>query len=147
MFSLIWSLLKPYRLSLAVIFFAMLVQMVASVAAPWPLKIVLDNVVGQHKLSPRFESIVHLFFSGSTKMEIAAASAIAARELPAPLAHAERAWDFFTGTDALTRDMSLNLKGIAKVIATLQEAGLLSRDAPFDPAFYIDDSYLAEARK
>ncbi len=29
----------------------------------------------------------------------AAASAIAARELPAPLQHAERAWDFFTGTE------------------------------------------------
>ena len=76
----------------------------------------------------------------------AAASAIAARELPAPLAHAERAWDFFTSTDALTRDMSVNSKGIAKVIATLQEAGLLPREAPADPAFYIDDSYLRAAR-
>jgi len=76
-FSLIWSLLKPYRGSLVLILLAMLLQMAASVAAPWPLKIVLDNVVGQHKLSPRFESIVHLFFSGSSKMEIAAVSAIA----------------------------------------------------------------------
>ena len=54
----------------------MLVQMVASVAAPWPLKIVLDNVVGQHKLSPRLEDMLHLIFSGSSKMEIAAAAAI-----------------------------------------------------------------------
>ena len=77
MFSLIWSLLKPYRVSLAIIFVAMLLQMAASVAAPWPLKIVLDNVVGQHKLSPRFESILHVFFSGSSKMEIAGAAAIA----------------------------------------------------------------------
>lgn len=77
----------------------------------------------------------------------AAASAIAARELPAPMNHAERAWDFFTGTDALTRDMSLNRAGIAKVIATLQEAGLLSRDAPADPGFYIEDDYLAQAQK
>ena len=77
----------------------------------------------------------------------AAASAIAARELPAPLHHAERAWDFFTGTDALTRDSSVNLKGLAQVIATLKETGLLARDAPADPAFYIDDSYLREARR
>lgn len=76
----------------------------------------------------------------------AAASVIAARELPAPLNHAERAWDFFTGTDAMTRDSSVNLKGLANVIATLKEAGLLRHDAPTDPVAYIDDSYLREAR-
>jgi len=76
-FSLISSLLRPYRGSLILIFLAMLLQMAASVAAPWPLKIVLDNVVGQHKLSLRLESFVHLLFAGSSKMEIAAASAIA----------------------------------------------------------------------
>jgi ABC-type nitrate/sulfonate/bicarbonate transport system substrate-binding protein len=76
----------------------------------------------------------------------AASSVIAARELPAPLNHAERAWDFFTGSNALTHDMSVNLQGIAAVIATLQEAGLLAKDAPADPAFYVDDSYLKAAR-
>jgi len=75
----------------------------------------------------------------------AAASAIAARELPAPLHHAERAWDFFTGTNALTRDSSVNTKGLAAVIATLKEAGLLAPGAPADPAAYIDDSFLREA--
>ncbi len=76
----------------------------------------------------------------------AAASAIAARELPAPLQHAERAWDFFTGTDALTRDVSVNLKGLAQVIATLKATDLLANSAPDDPAAYIDDSYLKTAR-
>ena len=76
MFPLIWSLLKPYRATLIIIFVAMLLQMAASVAAPWPLKIVLDNVVGQHKLSPRFESFLHIFFAGSSKMEIALAAAV-----------------------------------------------------------------------
>jgi len=75
-FPLIWSLLKPYRATLIIIFVAMLLQMAASVAAPWPLKIVLDNVVGQHKLSPRFESFLHIFFAGSSKMEIALAAAV-----------------------------------------------------------------------
>ena len=74
------------------------------------------------------------------------ASAIAARELPAPIGHAERAWDFFTSTDALTRDVSVNLKGITQVIATLKETGLLRRGAPDDPKTYIDDSYLKAAR-
>ena len=76
----------------------------------------------------------------------AEASRIAARELPAPLHHAERAWDFFTGTNALTRDMAVNRKGLVAVIAALRETGLLPKDAPADPAFYIDDSYLREAR-
>jgi ABC-type nitrate/sulfonate/bicarbonate transport system substrate-binding protein len=76
----------------------------------------------------------------------AATSAIAARELPAPLHHAERAWDFFTGTNALTRDVSVNLKGLAQVIATLKQTGLLRPDAADDPAVYIDETYLKAAR-
>jgi ABC-type nitrate/sulfonate/bicarbonate transport system substrate-binding protein len=76
----------------------------------------------------------------------AASSIIAARELPAPLHHAERAWDFFTGTNALTRDTSVNASGLAAVIATLKKTGLLARDAPADPAYYIDDTYLRAAR-
>ena len=42
--------------------------------------------------------------------------------------------------------MAVNLRGLATNIATLKEAGLLPRDAPADPAFYIDDSYLRAAR-
>ena len=76
----------------------------------------------------------------------AAASAIAARELPAPLNHAERAWDFFTGTGALTRDVSVNLKGLSQVIATLKETELLAKSASGDPKAYVDDSYLKAAR-
>ena len=75
----------------------------------------------------------------------AEASAIAARELPAPLPQAERAWDFFTGTNALTRDMSVNVKGLSKVRDTLIESGLLPKDAPAGPAFYVNDAYLREA--
>ncbi|MBM3528149.1 MAG: ABC transporter substrate-binding protein [Alphaproteobacteria bacterium] len=76
-----------------------------------------------------------------------AASAIAARELPASMEHARRAWDYFTSKDALTRDMSVNRKGIAKVIETLKLAGLLPPEAADDPGAYIEDEYLAEARK
>ena len=36
--------------ALLVIFAAMLVQTAMSLAAPWPLKIVIDNVVGTHKV-------------------------------------------------------------------------------------------------
>jgi ABC-type nitrate/sulfonate/bicarbonate transport system substrate-binding protein len=74
-----------------------------------------------------------------------AAAAIAARELPAPLDQAERAWVHFTQTNALTRDMSINRKGLAKVIETQKAAGLLPREVPADPDFCIDDSYLRAA--
>jgi ABC-type nitrate/sulfonate/bicarbonate transport system substrate-binding protein len=73
-------------------------------------------------------------------------SRIAAREMPAPLHHAERAWDYFNETNALTRDMSVNTIGLAKVIATLQEAGLLPADLPAEPSSYVNDRYLRAAR-
>ena len=77
MFPLVWRLLKPYRLSLLTILLAMLVQMFATVAAPWPLKIVLDNVVGERKFPVLLESVLRPFMAGGSKMEIAAAAAIA----------------------------------------------------------------------
>jgi ABC-type multidrug transport system fused ATPase/permease subunit len=77
MFSLITSLLRPYRGSLAAIFAAMLVQMAMSVASPWPLKIILDNVVGVHHLPPRAAALLQPFLSEGNKMSIAAAAAIA----------------------------------------------------------------------
>ena len=76
MFSLIWSLLKPYRGSLVIILAAMLVQTAMSVATPWPLKIILDNVVGEHKLPPWLDDFLRPFMSSGTKMQIAAAAAI-----------------------------------------------------------------------
>lgn len=46
---LVRRLLNPYRGWLLVILVAMLVQTAMSIAAPWPLKIILDNVIGTHK--------------------------------------------------------------------------------------------------
>ena len=51
MLALIVSLLRPYRRILVIILAAMLVQTAMSVATPWPLKVILDNVVGAHKLA------------------------------------------------------------------------------------------------
>ena len=76
----------------------------------------------------------------------AASAAIAAREMPVPLAHAERAWDYFARTNALTRDMSVNMAGLAKVIAVQRDAGLLPADAPAEPSFYVNGRYLEAAR-
>jgi ABC-type bacteriocin/lantibiotic exporter with double-glycine peptidase domain len=45
MTRLILELTRPYRWIIAIVLAAMLVQTAMSLAAPWPLKIILDNVV------------------------------------------------------------------------------------------------------
>jgi ABC-type multidrug transport system fused ATPase/permease subunit len=74
--SLLRSLVRPYRAHLFLILCAMLVQTLMSLAAPWPLKIVLDNVVGSHKLPSWLDDVLKPVLAGSSKMEIAAAAAI-----------------------------------------------------------------------
>ena len=78
MLSLIQSLIRPYRGTLLIILIAMLVQTAMSVAGPWPLKIILDNVVGTHKLSPEMTHLLGPLLHGEGKMKIAEAAAIAA---------------------------------------------------------------------
>jgi subfamily B ATP-binding cassette protein MsbA len=56
----------------------MLVQTAMSVAGPWPLKIILDNVVGSHKLSPEMVHLLGPLLRGESKMKIAEAAAVAA---------------------------------------------------------------------
>ncbi len=77
MLRLIRSLIQPYRGSLALILLAMLVQTAMSVATPWPLKIVLDNVVGSRELHPWLKRILEPLLQGNSKMQIAAAAALA----------------------------------------------------------------------
>ena len=48
--QLIRDLLRPYRGWLAIILLALLVETAMGLAGPWPLKIVLDSVVGRHPL-------------------------------------------------------------------------------------------------
>ncbi len=74
MTRLVGDLVRPYRGWLTIIFLAMLVETAMSLAGPWPLKIVLDSVVGHHPL-PGW--IVHLLGPGIVghKMGLAAAAA------------------------------------------------------------------------
>lgn len=77
MLRLILSLVRPYRGTLAVIFLAMVVQTAMSVAGPWPLKIILDNVVGSHKLAPWLADLLRPVLGGGSKMQIAVAASMA----------------------------------------------------------------------
>ncbi|HTP46303.1 MAG TPA: ABC transporter ATP-binding protein [Casimicrobiaceae bacterium] len=50
MTGLVLALVNPYRRWLAVVFGAMLIETAMSMAGPWPLKVVIDNVLGTHPL-------------------------------------------------------------------------------------------------
>jgi len=77
MYQLIWRLVRPYRGTLLVIFLAMAVQSAMGVAGPWPLKVIIDNVVGVHKLPHSVEEFLSPFMNGDGKMQLALAAAIA----------------------------------------------------------------------
>ena len=63
--SLVIDLVKPYRKWLVLIFIAMLVETLMGLATPWPLKIIIDNVIGQHPLPQWLSSL--LYTPGSKK--------------------------------------------------------------------------------
>ncbi len=77
MLRLIRSLVHPYRGTLVIIFSAMLVETLMSLAAPWPLKVVIDNVVGNHRLTPWVDRLLRPMLEGGQKMHVAALMAAA----------------------------------------------------------------------
>ena len=72
---LLRDLLRPRRRTLAVILAAMLVTMATSLAAPWPLKIILDNVIG-NRPAPQWIDWLLPILGGASKFDIAAAAGI-----------------------------------------------------------------------
>ncbi|MGV0782616.1 ABC transporter ATP-binding protein [Mycolicibacterium peregrinum] len=73
---LILELIRPYRLLIAGIFAVLLVQIATGLAAPWPLKVVLDSVVGHHPLPGWLHGMLQPLLGGETKMHIAGLAAI-----------------------------------------------------------------------
>jgi ABC-type multidrug transport system fused ATPase/permease subunit len=76
MTRLIRELILPYRWILLIILLAMLAETAMSLAGPWPLKIILDNVVGSHHLPPWLADRLGPVLGGESKMHIAAMAAI-----------------------------------------------------------------------
>ena len=76
MTPLIRELVRPYHHWIAVILSAMLIETATSIAAPWPLKVVIDSVVGTHPLPSWLVRLLGDSVAGS-KMSIAAAAALA----------------------------------------------------------------------
>ncbi|HEX4587478.1 MAG TPA: ABC transporter ATP-binding protein [Mycobacterium sp.] len=72
---LLRELLRPYRGLLATILAATLASIAMGLAAPWPLKIILDNVVASHP-PPAWIAWLLPMVGGTTKTHIAAAAGI-----------------------------------------------------------------------
>jgi subfamily B ATP-binding cassette protein MsbA len=71
MLRLIRNLVRPYRGSLAVVLAAMLVETLTSLATPWPLKVVLDNVVAGKHLPQWLNGFVRSVAGDAGKTQIA----------------------------------------------------------------------------
>jgi subfamily B ATP-binding cassette protein MsbA len=66
---------RPYRRYIWVILLAMLVETLVGLATPWPLKIIIDNVVDKHPL-PDWLKWMNRFFHGENSIELAAIVAL-----------------------------------------------------------------------
>src|SRR3569833_990074 len=73
--KLVWVMVKPYKKWLAIIFLAMVVETLMSLATPWPLKIIIDNVIG-HRPLPHWLNWMDTIFSRENQIGFAAVAAI-----------------------------------------------------------------------
>jgi len=64
------QLIRPYRGWLVIVFIAMLAEIVMSLAAPWPLKLVLDDALVHHKL-PDWLAWAHDYGIGRNTLGVA----------------------------------------------------------------------------
>jgi len=67
---LVLQLVRPYRGWLAIVFIAMLAEIAMSLAAPWPLKLVLDDALVHHKL-PDWLAWAHDYGIGRNTLGVA----------------------------------------------------------------------------
>src|SRR5450432_1574765 len=65
------ALARPYRKWVIIILIAMLVEAIMSVATPWPLKIIIDNVVA-HGTLPKWLQWANFLIPANSKMAMAA---------------------------------------------------------------------------
>jgi len=72
---LVWQMVRPYKKWLLIIFLAMAIETLMSLATPWPLKILIDNVIGTHKL-PHWLGWMDTIFPGENKKQLTAVIAV-----------------------------------------------------------------------
>lgn len=72
---LVMSLIRPYYRGLAIVLLAMMVEMAMTIAAPWPLKIIIDHALGKRPLPEALHWLNDLSLA-HTAMGVAALAAI-----------------------------------------------------------------------
>src|ERR1700754_1907672 len=77
MLGFIGKLIRPYRRTLIGIFLAMLIETAMSLATPWPLKVIIDSVVGHHKLTPWLEHLIGPLPDDAARLRMAIIAAAA----------------------------------------------------------------------
>ncbi|MBV9497774.1 MAG: ABC transporter ATP-binding protein, partial [Acidobacteriaceae bacterium] len=74
---LIRNLIRPYRWTLVLVLLAMFVETAIGLAAPWPLKVILDNVAGTHHLPGWVAHLLERVLGDASKPHIAVMAAVA----------------------------------------------------------------------
>jgi ABC-type multidrug transport system fused ATPase/permease subunit len=121
---LLVQLLRPRRRTLAAILAAMLVQSAMSLAAPWPLKIVIDTVIG-HQRQPEWINWVLTMLGGTEhKSHIAVAAGIATVLIAVVTGAALYAVSYFT--ESLNQSIGYELR--VRLYGHLQELSLAYYD-------------------
>ena len=69
------SLSRPYKKYVVIILLAMLAEALIGLATPWPLKIIIDNVLNHHPL-PKALSWMDSFFQNENYIQLAAVAAL-----------------------------------------------------------------------
>jgi len=72
---------------------------------------------------------------------------VGAKELRTTVPYARRAIDDTAGMDIISRDLALAPPSLRRVFSIMQEDGAVGRDLPFDPARFVDESYLLESKR
>ena len=76
MSRLVFDLIRPYRARLTIVFMAMLVEIATGLAAPWPLKLVIDDALGNHHL-PHWLEWAHDYGFGKHTLGVALFAGVA----------------------------------------------------------------------
>ncbi|MBV8861342.1 MAG: ATP-binding cassette domain-containing protein, partial [Mycobacterium sp.] len=97
MVRLIRDLLRPYHWRVAIVLAAMLLQTAMGLAAPWPLKIIIDSVAGNHPV-PQWARLLAPSLASGGKLEIAALAAIMVVMIAVVTAVAGYVASYFTET-------------------------------------------------
>ncbi len=92
---LVFSVVRPYRKWLLIIFAAMLLETAMNLAAPWPLKIIIDNVIS-HRPLDKWISWINLFYAENSKLSLVVVAAISVVIIAATGAMAGYINNYFT---------------------------------------------------